>query len=129
MLDEKIEFGSQVQFDTLTWGRRHVGQVRDQRQFQVELFELFDDRFVQMQFDRRRKMKSPQLEKEIWIPSPEDVVVQKLRWARPKDLEDALDILAVQRPENLDLGYIRDWCREHGSEERLNDALAKAEAI
>jgi len=125
----RVEFGGQVQFDTLTWGRRHVGKVCGQAHFQVELFELFDDLFVQEQFRRRRELPTPQLGRKVWIPSAEDVVVQKLRWARPKDLEDALDVLAVQRPENLDMDYIRHWCEEHGSVGHLDASLAKARAI
>lgn len=60
-LDDKIAFGGQVQFDTLTWGKRHVGKVRGQSHYQVELFELFDDPFVMEQFERRWQLKSPQL--------------------------------------------------------------------
>ena len=45
-LDDQVDFGGQVNFDIHTWGRRHVGVVREQRQLQVELFELFDDPFV-----------------------------------------------------------------------------------
>lgn len=124
-LSGDIDFGEQIQFDTLTWGRRHVGKVRGHPQLQVELFELFEDPFVVAQFERRVKVPSTQLERSLWIPTPEDVVVQKLRWARPKDLDDARDVLAVQTPAQLDLDYIRNWCREHGNEARLDAALAK----
>ena len=34
-----VEFGSLVQFDTLTWGRRHIGRARANPPLQVELFE------------------------------------------------------------------------------------------
>ncbi len=128
-LDDQVDFGGQVKFDTHTWGRRHVGVVREQRQLQVELFELFDDPFVMAQFERRRQFRSPQLMKEIWVPSAEDVIVQKLRWARPKDLQDALDVIAVQGTESLDLDYIREWCGKHASTGHLEDALAKAAKI
>lgn len=43
------------------------------------------------------------------IPTGEDVVVQKLRWGRPKDLEDVRGILTVQGPA-LDYAHIEDWC-------------------
>lgn len=129
ILADRVEFGGQVQFDTLTWGRRHVGRAIGQTHYQVELFELFDDPFVMAQFERRRQLRSPQLGRLVWIPSPEDVVVQKLRWARAKDLDDALDVLAVQRPEKLDMAYIRSWCEKHDSVARLDDALVKVESI
>ena len=116
-LDGAVEFGQQVQFDTLTWGRRHIGQSKLEPGFVVELFELFDDRFVMESFRRRQRLHSVQLDRDIWLPTAEDVIVQKLRWGRPKDLEDARDVTAVQGPENLDTTYIESWSAEHGSSE------------
>ncbi len=124
-LENKVIFGAQVQFDTLTWGKRHVGKMIGQPQLQVELFELFDDPFVIEQFNRKVSLYSPQIEMELWTPTAEDVLIQKLRWARDKDLTDALDILVVQEPKNLDMEYIRKWCLEHNSLQRLEDTLAK----
>ncbi len=118
-----VRFESQIQFDTLTWGKRLVGESIDPPPFKVELFELFDDPFVLSQFRRKRKMYSAQLQRETWLPAPEDVVVQKLRWGRNKDLDDARDVLAVQGPETLDMSYIEDWCTRHGTLTRLREAL------
>jgi len=119
-----VEFDPQIQFDTLTWGRRLVGKAIEPPAFKVELFELFDDPFVMEQFARKRKLLSTQLGRAVWLPTPEDVVVQKLRWGRNKDLDDARDVLAVQGPETLDMAYIESWCIRHGTTQRLNDALA-----
>ena len=113
----------QVLFDTLTWGRRHVGQSRSAPPFNVELFETFDDPFVQEEFRRRREVFVPMLSRTTWLPTAEDVVVQKLRWGRNKDLDDARDVLAVQGPESLDMNYIESWCAQHGTTERLKAAL------
>ncbi len=124
-LEDDVEFGAQVQFDTLIWGRRHVGRMIGNPQLQVELFELFEDPFVQEQFKRKIKMDSPQIGMELWVPTAEDVLVQKLRWARAKDLDDARDVLAIQGLQGLDMVYVRHWCKEHGTEERLSDALAR----
>ena len=123
-LESLVEFDPQVQFDTLTWGRRLVGITLQSPPLKVELFELFDDPFVQSQFARKRRMFSQQLQRETWLPTPEDVVVQKLRWGRSKDLDDARDVLAVQGPETLDMAYIEKWCAQHGTTERLKTALA-----
>ncbi len=123
-LEGIVLFDPQVQFDTLTWGRRIVGESTGEPPFKVELFELFDDPFVRSQFRRKRRLFSSQIQRETWLPSPEDVVVQKLRWGRGKDLDDARDILAVQGPETLDMDYIRLWCGEHGTLPRLHQALA-----
>jgi len=124
-LETDVEFTGQVQFDTLTWGRRMVGSTRKAPYLKIELFELFDDPFVQSQFSRRKVIHVAALGRECQVPTAEDVVVQKLRWARDKDLIDALDVVVVQQPENLDLEYIRHWCRKHGCEQRLDFILSE----
>lgn len=123
-LDPVVQFDAQVVFDTLTWGRRHVGQSRSAPPFKVELFEMFDDPFVQSEFARRQQVFVPVLGRATWMPTPEDVIVQKLRWGRRKDLDDARDVLAVQSPDSLDMVYIEKWCAQHGTRERLQAALA-----
>jgi len=123
-LSEPIEFSQQPVFDTITWGKRHVGTTRSAPHLKVELFELFDDPFVQSMFQRKKMFQLKQIDVETFIPTAEDIVVQKLRWARDKDLIDAKDLLFMQRPENLDMEYVRKWTEIHESTERLNDALA-----
>ena len=118
-----VEFAPQVEFDTLTWGKRLVGESLNNPPLKVELFELFDDPFVQAQFQRKRKLFSGQLQRITWLPTPEDVIVQKLRWGRNKDLDDARDVLAVQGPETLDMAYIEHWCRTHETLGRMQTAL------
>ncbi len=124
-LESKVSFDSQVQFDTLTWGRRHIGAPKGETGLKVELFELFGDPFVQEQFSRRKRMNSGQLGRQTWLPTAEDLLVQKVRWGRSKDLDDARDVLAVQGPETLDMAYIENWCRAHGTLERLQKILAE----
>jgi len=122
-LDSIVTFDRQVVFDTLTWGRRHVGHSRSPPPFKVELFEMFDDPFVRSEFSRRQQVFVPVLGRATWLPTPEDVIVQKLRWGRPKDLDDARDVLAVQGTDSLDMPYIEKWCAEHGTRQRLEAAL------
>lgn len=123
-LDPVVEFNAQIQFDTLTWGRRQVGVARQKSPIKVELFELFDDPFVLSQFERRRRLFSKQIDRTVWLPTAEDVIVQKLRWGRSKDLNDARDVLAVQGTETLDMAYIGEWCARHNTTARLQEALA-----
>lgn len=123
-LEDIIEFEAQAQFDTITWGRRHVGTSRAAPPFKVELFEMFDDPFVVSEFSRRERRFVPLLEREIWLPTAEDIIVQKICWGRSKDLDDARDVLAVQGPETLDMPYIENWCATHGTSERLKDIIA-----
>jgi hypothetical protein len=122
-LSEFVIFDAQVSFDTLTWGKRHVATSQSSPPFKVELFETFDDPFVRSEFSRRQRVFVPILQCETWLPTPEDVVVQKLRWGRNKDLDDARDVLAVQGPETLDMEYIERWCSQHGTLDRLKTAL------
>ncbi len=122
-LDEWISFDGQTQFDTITWGRRHVGVSKEPPPYKVELFEMFDDPFVRSEFSRRVQKFVPLLSRSIWLPTAEDVIVQKLRWGRTKDLDDARDVTAVQGPETLDTGYIERWCTEHGTAERWTSLL------
>ena len=123
-LDELIEFEPQAQFDTITWGRRHVGTSRHSPPYKVELFEMFDDPFVASEFARKTITFVPMLDRNVWLPTAEDVVVQKIRWGRSKDIDDARDVLAVQGAETLDMAYIRSWCTTHDTTRRLEDILA-----
>ena len=51
----------------------------------------------------------------VYVASPEDVVIAKLRWAKmgasPRQLQDAAGVLITQRG-NLDMEYIGRWARE-----------------
>ncbi|MEO5916618.1 MAG: hypothetical protein ABIS50_20450 [Luteolibacter sp.] len=123
VLEPQIIFSPQVQFDTITWGRRHIGRPPEDTGLSVELFELFEDPFVSAQFERRKRFFSQALDREVWLPSAEDIVTQKIRWGRSKDLDDARDVLAVQGPETLDMTYIRNWCATHGTTQRLETIL------
>ena len=98
-----VEFEPQIQFDTLTRGKRQVGQTFTNPPFKVELFELFGDPFVQAQFQRKRWLFSTQIQRHAWLPTPEDVL--------------------VQGPETLDMEYVGRWCASHGTTGRLQAAL------
>lgn len=124
-LEDIVVFEEQAVFDTLTWGKRHVGQSTSPPPVKIELFEIFDDPFVLQEFDRRQRIFIPLLKRNAWVPSAEDVIVQKLRWGRSKDLDDVTDILAVQGTERLDMPYIENWCTIHKTTDRLQSTLAR----
>jgi hypothetical protein len=54
------------------------------------------------------------------MATAEDMIVQKVRWNRDKDRDDARNILAVQGSA-LDFPYIERWCDAHGTRERLEE--------
>jgi hypothetical protein len=110
-LGEDFVLDAQLSFETNTGTFRQRLRHR-KRAFKVELFLLSQDEHDQSRFQRRR---AAQLHKcRVWLPSPEDVVVTKLRWARSKDKDDARDVMAVQW-EKLDWGYLERWCGKHGT--------------
>jgi hypothetical protein len=92
--------------------------------FRIEVFRLGKDEHHQIRFKRRTELYSPDLKRPIWIPTAEDVVIQKLRWARPKDCEDICEVLAVQAGK-LDDEYLRHWTARHGTTELLETLLTR----
>jgi hypothetical protein len=60
--------------------------------------------------------------KEIWIETPEDVLLAKLEWAKRTGSErqprDAAGIVAVQGAA-LDRGWVERWAKELGVEAEL----------
>lgn len=88
--------------------------------FKVEVFLLSQDPFDQERF--RRRLPIELLGRQTFVPNAEDVVVMKIRWCRPKDGEDVRNVLTVQRGK-LDLAYIEQWRRQHGTLGRFHDAL------
>lgn len=121
--DFRLDPQSVLEFNTFTT-RFIVSHVATA--FTVELFLLSDDPHDQERFRRRRRL--PFLGGEAWLPTPEDVVIMKLRWAkrakRSKDAEDALNVLAVQSGK-LDMNYIRQWCQKHETVDVLDQLLAR----
>jgi hypothetical protein len=110
-LGEDFLLEPQLSFETNTGTFRQVLRHK-QKTFKVELFLLSQDTHDQARFSRRRAVQL--FERQVWLPSPEDVIVTKLRWARGKDKDDARDVMAVQQ-DKLDWPYMEEWCRCHGT--------------
>lgn len=115
----------QMSFETNTSTIRHVFRHRSE-QFSVELFELSNDPHDQSRFHRRRTIAHHG--RQFFIPTPEDVIVQKLPWSAmtrgPKDSEDARNVLEEQG-HKLDWPYIQKWCGEHGTLHLLEQIQAE----
>lgn len=118
LLGSDFEVDRQASFETLTGNTRYVVRLPS-TPFVFELFVLGDDPFQHERFRRRVTLSIPSIGEAICLPTPEDVVVQKLRWGRPKDLDDARDVLAVQG-DDLDMAYIERWCARHDTSDRLD---------
>lgn len=114
----------QMSFETVTGTSKFVLSMLDSP-FKVELFQLSDDAHDQERFRRRRR--ATVVGRGTFVPAPEDVVVTKLRWsrlgARSKDLDDARNVVAVQR-DALDWDYVHRWCDVHGTRPLLDKIRA-----
>ena len=116
-----FELDTQIAFETVTGSRRLVARARASA-FTVELFDVTDDAHDRERFARRRSVAV--LGRTVAVPTPEDVIITKLRWwqraGRHKDLEDARNVVAVQRV-SLDQDYLRRWCGVVGVSDILED--------
>jgi hypothetical protein len=120
-LGPSFRLDPQMTFETITMTRRHILNVVG-IPFLIELFHLSDDPHDQERFQRRRRVKV--LEREVYLPAVEDVIITKTRWAlmtkRSKDTDDVRAILAVQGP-NIDWPYVYGWCDQHGTRALLDE--------
>lgn len=111
----------QLSFETITGTYRYIVNLR-RSHFKIEIFLLSNDDHDQQRFARRRRIEFHQ--RQVYLPSPEDVIVSKLRWCqrgkRRKDLDDVQNVIAVQAG-NLDWDYIHRWCDQHGTRDLLDD--------
>ena len=127
MLPPAFKVDPQVSFEMVTGTWRQIIQVPE-IPFMIELFELSSDAHDQSRFSRRKKLTL--LSRESWLPTPEDVIVQKLRWSkgakRTKDFDDAVAVMGVQGEASLDWPYIEIWCAAHGTLDVLAEAKAEA---
>ena len=110
-LGEGFRREQQIGFETKFFTTKHQIEAIEGA-FGIEIFELSDDPHDRARFDRRRVVEVAG--HRVSIASPEDVIIQKLRWARRKDREDVRGILALQS-DTLDFSYIEGWCERHGS--------------
>jgi hypothetical protein len=126
-LGPDLRIDPQSSFESLTMTSRFVANHASSK-FKVEFFLVKDDPFDRSRFERRQRR--PFLGREAWLPTAEDVIIQKLRWfergKRSKDLEDARNVVAVQL-NRLDLPYIRQWCDQHGTRSLFERLLLESQ--
>jgi hypothetical protein len=111
----------QMSFETVTMTSRHLMEVVG-TPFKIELFHLSDDAHDQERFRRRRRVAY--LDRQIQLPTAEDVIVTKLRWTiegrRTKDWDDTRDVIAVQG-DRIDWDYVHRWADLHGTRKTLDE--------
>jgi hypothetical protein len=119
-LGSGFRLSHQTEFELFTAGTLFV-VTHDKSPVRLDVFLLSSDPFAQKMFARRKLVQM--LGHEVCIPTPEDIVIQKLRWQRAKDLLDVRDVIAVQEG-NLDWPYVERWCDAHGTRSALDKVRA-----
>ena len=121
LLGQHFRLDPQMGFETVTMSRRYVADVVG-TPFKIEFFLLRDDPHDQERFRRRRHVTL--LDRQIWLPTAEDVIITKLRWgllgARSKDRDDVRNVIAVQG-DRIDWDYVHKWCDQHGTRALLDE--------
>ena len=107
-LGKEFKFDPQLSFEMIGGSIKNEIEIEG-TPFRIELFRLTDQAFDQSRFARRRKVSLGGM--QAWIPTPEDVILQKLIWYRPKDQEDVLGVIAVNHVQ-LDQDYLRQWAAQ-----------------
>ncbi|MCX6935153.1 MAG: hypothetical protein NTZ01_03030, partial [Verrucomicrobia bacterium] len=98
----------------------------------VDVFVAATDPFSLMQFRRRTlQATTPDGQTTLYVASPEDTVLAKLRWYRAgggvsdRQWNDVLGVLKVQGA-SLDRAYLDEWARELSLTDLLRRALDDA---
>ncbi len=125
-LGTEFELDPQISFETITATTRYRFRHRASA-FMVEIFLLSNDSHDRQRFARR--VQGDIGGRSTFVPTAEDVVIQKLRWSkhgqRLKDVEDVRGVLGVQAGK-LDLDYIRRWCDQHGTRGLFEELLEES---
>jgi len=98
----------------------------------VDIFVLSDQPLAQSEMQRRQQLVITQNpERMAWLPSSEDIILQKLIRVRlsnrvsDRQWRDVLGVLKVQA-ERLDFGYLAQWAQTLGLTELMAQALREA---
>ena len=125
-LGSDFKIDPQMSFETISMTTRYIVN-HPATAFKIEVFLLSDDAHDQARFSRRIQVNFEG--RGTYLPTPEDVVITKLRWSkagkRSKDVLDIAQVLAVQFGK-LDLPYIRGWCDQHDTRELFETLLAES---
>jgi hypothetical protein len=77
----------------------------------IDFWILTNDLFDQSRYKRRVKKKV--FDKELYISTPEDTILMKLKWAKmsggsQKQIDDCIGIYEMNK-SSLDIDYIKKW--------------------
>ena len=107
--------------------RASVNLIHHATGTKVDLFVAGGGPLDFLQLERRQLVQPPALARPLYVQTPEDILLQKLRWYRQggetsdRQWRDVLGLLLVQGPA-LDGKYLRDQAARVG----LSDLVARA---
>ena len=85
--------------------------------------------FSREEFKRRRRIDV--FERELWVASPEDIILSKLEWIKGRESDvqyrDALGVAVIHR-DDLDGDYLQKWADALGVGNALRRLLQDADA-
>jgi hypothetical protein len=120
-LGPEFQLDRQMSFETVSMTTRHILRIANSP-FIVELFRLSDDEHDLQRFRRRNQQKLQG--HTIWLPTPEDVIITKIKWSlnrkSGKDRDDVRGIIG-QMSDKLDWNYIHSWADRHGTRALLDE--------
>lgn len=97
--------------------------------FKIDFWILKNDKYSQLQFSRRIRGKI--FSQDVFIISPEDLILTKLSWFKESDIQkhffDALGVYRMQK-EILNIDYLYKNVKELGFKETL-DKLEKEAGV
>jgi hypothetical protein len=125
-LGPEFSLEAQTTFETNTGTYRDT-LIAKESGFKIELFHLSSDPHDQERFKRRQQTRFAG--HPTFIPTPEDVILAKLRWLRTKDREDIKDILAFLGPSTLDWNYLNHWATIHNTRAKLDELRAQVPKV
>lgn len=112
--------------------RRPFNVINFNTLFKVDVYPPAADEFSRQQLTRRQPVRLlPDSEQVIYLATPEDTILAKLRWHQRgggvsgRQLEDVAGVIKVQGAR-LDLEYLRGWADRLGVGELLERALGEA---
>jgi len=114
--------------DDVKSGRMRTLQIIEMESIsRADLVVAGTDEFERLKFARRRVIEFEGT--ALYFASPEDVILNKLRWRQrsgsEKQWRDVLGVLKVQA-ENLDYGYMRELAEQLGLVDALNQAVTES---
>ncbi|MBN2893275.1 MAG: hypothetical protein JXL97_15495 [Bacteroidales bacterium] len=98
-----------VRYETLNTGMFNV--IDFETGFKIDFIIRKNTEYRKHEFERRQKTKITDF--NVWIVSPEDLIISKIEWIQKlqsdKQINDLINLLAIN---NIDKKYIKTWCQK-----------------